>query len=119
MLTMNVAELEGALLDYWAGRAENINPACLRIVAPANVCEWRAPDGNWKPWQPSTRWGQGGKIIERERITVQTWPDDWAALHYGTSTTVQAIQRGATPLIAAMRAFTAKRYGDTVPEVLA
>ncbi len=62
----------------------------------------------------SSAWAHGGPIIERERITVQTWPGHWAALWYGPGSAVGAIAKGSTPLIAAMRAYVAAKLGDEV-----
>lgn len=65
----------------------------------------------------STRWSQGGPIIERERITV--WNNEvwWhAAYNDGTDDIY-----GQTPLIAAMRCLVSAKLGDEVeiPEELA
>jgi len=114
---MKVSELEGALLDYWAGKAERIISASLRIVSPQNACEWRDRSGLWRRWSPSTKWGQGGPIIDRERIglmpAVEGGVAFWIAAHQDYSDPV----RGSTPTIAAMRAYVACKFGNEVPEV--
>ena len=75
-------------------------------------------------YRPSTDWAQGGPIIERENINIETWhgawqaeleflPDDDTHYRYGKGA-------GPTPLIAAMRCYVASKLGDTVdiPEEL-
>jgi hypothetical protein len=70
------------------------------------------------PW--STSWQHGGPIIEREKITVAATRDP--ALWYaelgdtgmrGFGHALHAAG-GSTPLIAAMRAYVASRFGDEV-----
>ena len=78
---------------------------------------------------PSINWAQGGPIIERERIAV--WGgcrNQWYATHPNTIPSGyngqdiyidvgdEDSQDGATPLIAAMRAHIASKYGDEVSD---
>lgn len=117
---MKVAELEGPLLDYWVARAEG------EVLAPAHA----APDPNsgtyWlkmgrfasvKPCpQYSSRWSDGGPIIEREAIDITCTepslePRYWLAL-YKNSPAI-----GLSPLIAAMRSYVASKFGEEVPDV--
>lgn len=104
---MKVSELEGAELDYWVAKAKG------KINAD-----------NWNLWRnlrcgeeynPSSDWDIGGPIIEDEQITVQctlNCPPVWRA----TSRRLKGNQAGDTPLIAAMRAFVASKFGDEVKE---
>lgn len=73
---------------------------------------------------PSTEWGQGGPIIEREKISPAYEPsmvyDDscrWKAM---SSMSAAEHQYGPTPLIAAMRFYVASKMGDEIeiPEEL-
>lgn len=69
----------------------------------------------------STNWGQGGPIIEREKIAVDWDHDCWNASKYGHPAYYSpAYYSAPTPLIAAMRCFVASRFGDEVdiPEEL-
>ena len=81
--------------------------------------------GEDAPYHPSTKWSQGGPIIEREkciatmeRLNGGHWrvqgPYDITHDRPG------AFYYGPTPLIAAMRAFVASKLGDEVeiPEEL-
>lgn len=121
---MKTSELSGAALDWAVAKC---NGKTLHYF----VDDWFKKD----PWllavngevdqplhsyTPSTDWGQGGPIIEREGITVA--PDDvepWCAfIDRGTAEDV--IYGGTTPLIAAMRCYVASKLGDEVelPEEL-
>lgn len=127
---MKTSELSGAALDWAVAKC---NGKTLHYF----VDDWFKKD----PWltvngivdqplhsyTPSTDWGQGGPIIEREGIAVDCerssgrvsgWvacnevagDDNWDAnVHYGT-----------TPLIAAMRCYVASKLGDEIelPEEL-
>jgi hypothetical protein len=65
----------------------------------------------------STNWAQGGPIIERERVSIGPYGDEF----WAQSSAIIDTYYGTTPLIAAMRAFVASRLGDTpeVPDELA
>lgn len=111
---MKVAVLEGALLDYWVARACGNDKA--GVSAPFGgdpACYWNA--GAWTPgpYCPSTDWSHGGPIIDRERINVLFLDDAdvWTA-GYG----VEMAGLGPTPLIAAMRAFVASKFGEEVSD---
>ena len=82
----------------------------------------------------STDWSQGGPIIEREKMGLWMsanddhkgeWAcatDDWMALDIDTDEFLNSPMpyHGVTPLIAAMRCYTASKLGDyvDVPEEL-
>jgi hypothetical protein len=129
-----VAELEGVLLDAAVAKA-------LGYESPSRVPEelcgkWYAgeSDGGVKDWMPSTDWGQGGPIIERERIGVSTpfvhnpkavvppgyvdhtyWEAEIAYEYdQDRATSKHAEGEGRTPLIAAMRAYVASRFGEAI-----
>lgn len=70
-------------------------------------------------YSPTTNWGQGGPIIERERISIEYMPgagdaglDVWIATRIEGSSVSE--EQGPTPLIAAMRCYVASRLGDEV-----
>ncbi len=114
---MRVSELEGDLLDYWVARADR-----QHLVT--------AGDGAWPPlaqfarlrpeWMPSRRWECGGPIIECYRIAVAPVQ---GAQHPCWEARVAIVDRiatasGGSPLVAAMRAFVASRFGAQVPDDL-
>lgn len=112
---MKMSELTGALLDLWVARAMKLEPI---PGEPDGFFYWKDSDegdrSGW--WCPSTDWRQAGPIIERERVGVMPVLHDaetyWLAAHPGYGSGCA----GSTPLIAAMRAYVASVYGDTVPD---
>ncbi|MDP9123513.1 MAG: DUF2591 domain-containing protein [Pseudomonadota bacterium] len=81
--------------------------------APGIHEQW--PGGNWE-WirQPSTAWEHGGPIIERERIALEFLDGEWCAWAPGPQRADGGDGSGETPLVAAMRAYVASRFGETV-----
>jgi hypothetical protein len=61
-------------------------------------------------YTPSTTWGQGGPIIQRERIRLDP-RGLWCAAHDSCE---WAYYDGPTPLIAAMRCYVASKLGEEV-----
>lgn len=113
---MNTADLTGTDLDYWVAKAEG-------FIVPKPGWASRMDDGVRIDWQftPSTDWGHGGPIIERERIEIefshaQGDDDPWfAVLHdiYFHSPSLQKCEgKGPTVLIAAMRAYVTSKFGE-------
>lgn len=115
---MQVEKLEGAELDAWVAKAEGLE---LRPHAMSRTSLWwyRGPLAvqHVDYFRPSVNWQQAGPIIERERITVQaSQAGDWRA-YMSNGVYADAIQsRGDSPLIAAMRAYVASKFGDEVPD---
>jgi hypothetical protein len=101
-----VAKAEGQTSFYFDGY--DYNPQTLQIYT-AGGCSRR--------FNYSSNWLQGGPIIEREKISLESFPMDWEA----TSSNFKVKQTGPTPLIAAMRCYVASKLGDEVeiPEELA
>ncbi len=88
------AELTGMALDWVVAKCEGHGIGVL--------------DDPW--FMPSTKWAQGGPLIEREGITIQQSPerDCWMAHKDGPA------YEGPTPLIAAMRCYVASKLGDEI-----
>lgn len=121
---MKVAELEGAMLDAWAARAEGYSV----VPAPSDPqgC-WVEDGGDPFPYCPSTDWRQGGELIERENIALLDptffgngpWKAFIGAFLDVADQEIVGMEgngAGPTPLIAAMRAYVASKFGDEVPE---
>jgi hypothetical protein len=114
---MKVLELNNTQLDFWVAKAEGIE---VRYSAAREY--WRVLDEPTEiQWLPHRDWAQGGPIIEREGIGFFRAPsvdnpeygdEPWVASDAADTCT----QRGATPLIAAMRVHVATRFGDELPE---
>lgn len=136
---MRVAELEGAILDFWVAKAcgfENkvrftdygpgYEERCFFFYPLLDEAGFEIyPSGN--DWNPASNWEQGGPIIHREGIGVWRGYDSesrgkvelWEA---SNSSPVHAIEisgplgDGPTPLVAAMRAFVRLKFGKEVPD---
>lgn len=136
MSTIKVSELNLPELDYWVAKAgelpiENSKayPHCV-VVRPKDHLtrqlgyirrDGKSFDGIQHAYSPSTDWSQGGPIIERERISTEYWVTE---LTDRTGEPWQAYPHidnpiytwGATSLIAAMRAYVASKFGETVDD---
>lgn len=113
-----VSTLDGVLLDAAVEKAEGRMPdhgwdapGMERTAAPM--------PGQCDPY--STDWAFGGPIIEREGISIMQLSEGpanpkWAAnFEIGWhSQELDAPHVGPTPLIAAMRAYVASKFGDEV-----
>lgn len=112
--------------------SELTGPALDRAVAQALITGtgddlafgWDTAAGKpaWIPY--STVWGNGGPIIEREKIPLYpviggTWQAEYVCWQGEDDADTKSIN-GPTPLIAAMRCFVASKLGDEVdvPEEL-
>lgn len=121
---MKVSELSGAMLDYWAARADGVPHDALCFVGGNKPNWWEACSiMGGGMFRPSTKWEQGGPIIEREGIAVlmgenQDMFPGWCAFvgRVGPSDFEEDWIMGETALIAAMRAYVASKYGDEVPD---
>ena len=120
---MNISELTGDLLDKWVGLA-----CGYELDEYGYNRTLRDNGGAPSEWHPSTDWAQGGEIIDREKIDLRFNGDAWVAgfnseiesSGYGTAQMhwiePSHMQVGPTALTAAMRAFIASKYGETVPD---
>ncbi len=124
------SELTGGYLDFAVALAEGLQPRLHRFAPDAALlCHVRTAHED-EPTQiysrlfcPSTNWDRGGPIIERERIALNppgNHPSDqwWAGFNVqagdGPGIYMDDDAFGPTPLIAAMRAFVRRRFGETV-----
>jgi hypothetical protein len=88
-------------------------------VLPVSAASAMEAAGNFFP---STSWSDGGPVIERERIAVIENGyecTEWDAYVRGFYSTDEGLDgdgfaRGPTPLIAAMRAYVASKFGEEV-----
>jgi hypothetical protein len=122
-----VAELIGVELDYCAAIAAGHKAEIVgeRFNPDDEFCSvaqfYGLPERLvGMPFAPSTEWSQGGPIIEQEGISIHKNPPDvfrsdlkrWTADTYRNAP--MAHELGSTPLIAAMRAFVASKFGEEV-----
>lgn len=133
---MKVSELTGAELDWYVAKAEGIENIELRTAQRATnrICVVKASGGRQfdYTYSPSTQWNCGGQIIEREQIHLMCIPATdkgdpafWDAsldskIQFNTHDETQLkfiMATGATPLIAAMRAYVASVFGEEVEDI--
>ena len=123
-MKIKTSELKDRALDYVVAKIESgIEPEYF------NDCIWVTTGSFFtrvrrNVFRPSTAWSQGGPLIERERIQVfpHNGASEWCGVIHVPRDGYTGIltQDGPTPLIAAMRAFVTKKFGDEVeiPEEL-
>lgn len=135
MTKVKTTELIGPRLDYFVAKALGLRCALEvhPMTVPKAIACWVLPEGR-RPlpdfkagaFDPSTNWGKGGPIIERERIAIWHSDDGWVAnmpgeggypgnQHYIDACSLYDRNTPTkSPLIAAMRAFVAAKFGDEV-----
>ena len=104
-----------------AKTSELIGPALDWAVAKCAGLKGVVEDGPViREYYPSTDWSQGGPIIEREKINLKFYDEEWIADPHDIDSICQR-KHGPTPLIAAMRCYTARHLGEEVqvPDELA
>lgn len=126
MKQVKTSELYGPALDWAVGIAQGWITYPTDSIERGSVfhCEPEdAPFGRTvevKSFKPSTKWEQGGPIIEREGIELRParfGAPGWTAWTLDTATKTQARnigKSGSSALLAAMRCYVASKLGDTV-----
>lgn len=113
---MKTSELIGPALDWAVAKCEGLESYASAYLVDDELVY--LDEASESTWEPSIYWGQGGPIIEREKISVQWDPrvNEWVAV----AGHEVIIGLGPTPLIAAMRCYVASRLGDEIeiPEEL-
>ena len=106
-----VSELDGELLDAAVAMAEGVRVSLVTLLPGVRICALETDDGAaGMLYAPRKDWAIAGPIIERERIDVTAHADSWFAkpAYRGVGGC------GPTPLIAAMRAYVASKFGNEV-----
>jgi len=108
---MRASELCGAELALWVARAEGLEQPAIEM----DEC---VAGGHAHGYVPHENWAQGGPIAERERISLvaEEGVSFQSELQWKATITAptEIITYGPTPLIAAMRAFVAHKFGDPI-----
>ncbi|MBR8221290.1 phage protein NinX family protein [Burkholderia ambifaria] len=116
---MSIHHLSGGKLDYWVARILALNGVRLEPDGTCTYIDSSLSIGVRVPFFPSVDWTHGGPIIDREGIGTWRYNDQWQAA-YGDPVRALEISgpdgTGPTPLIAAMRAYVASKFGDEVPD---
>ena len=123
-MRVKTSELTGVALDWAVAKAEGKNITLMRNDDGSLFPQPVWADGLWQQ-NYSTSWGQGGPIIERERI------DLLGVVHAAGGPCTASVPRknhvgwrhlaeGPTPLIAAMRCYCLAKLGGEIdiPEEL-
>lgn len=114
---MKVMDLSNTQLDFWVAKAEGIE-----VKYSSSGEFWRVIDVEGViQWLPHGDWSQGGPIIEREgigffRAPTPGNPEYGEELWVASDAQDEYTQRGKTPLIAAMRAYVAAKFGEELPD---
>ena len=128
-MKIKTSELTGHALDWAAATAEGFGPGYMKNIdlrydaGRMVVCMLVPINREYVIWSPTTRWAQGGPIIEREMIDIERLhsANQWYATHpKNKGGLIRHHGYGPTPLIAAMRCYVASKLGDEVeiPEEL-
>jgi hypothetical protein len=120
---MNVSDLTGAKLDQWVARAEGkcytTNPSEWGNALINDLGRLSIAKTSWdcaRYFEPHKKWSDGGPIIERERIHIEFDVDEYSEPDSPWFAECGVFwDIGPTPLVAAMRAYVACRYGPEVP----
>ena len=126
MKKVKVSEAIGPALDWLVAKVEGYlrgEPGAWQVDLSTLSSHMPIPMPFPRSYSPTTRWSQGGPIIEREKINLNCGDDTWGVAEgvweaaHPKSTNVSF---GPTPLIAAMRCYVASKLGDEpeVPEEL-
>lgn len=115
---MKTSELTGHALNWAVAEAE------YKTAPPSKGWVLEHHKTGQQTWPYATAWEWGGPIMERERIGVYwssgQWIAEWWPDNSGMARNpAQKFQHnrytcGPTPLVAAMRAYVASKFGDEV-----
>lgn len=123
MQVVKVSEVSGVALDWLVAKASQ--PVYSDTALVAAVRGGYDAFGHFhEPFNPSTKWAQGGPIIERIKgLQFKHWleskPESCCEVHIHNYEG-DWIAFGPTPLVAAMRCYCCSKLGDVVdiPEEL-
>ena len=109
---MKTSELTGAALDWAVAKCEPDDTLAIYFDESTGepLCHDDWP--NNQEYKPSTDWAQGGPIIEREEIDVQSVGERYWRCKKSNGTHISG--HGPAPLIAAMRCYVASKLGEEV-----
>lgn len=111
-MKIKVSELTGSALDWAVAKIVqdwNDEDRWLNTIGYID-----SGDSEDEPYQPSTNWSQGGKLIHENKISINyvasgRWSDGWRAFSISAP-----IYLGPTVLIAAMRSLVASKFSDEI-----
>lgn len=107
-MLMKTSDLSGEALNFAVCFAEGY-PATA--TSYGHACYLHERSGLWV-YPHYLEWKDAGPIIERERIELGSYADQWQATMHLEDGSIYEL--GPTPLIAAMRCYVASKLGDEV-----
>ena len=110
-MQVKTSELNGNALDWAVAKCLNITPIAVKKKYSEGYILYSLP-ASTVPLEYSSKWAQGGPIIDRECIWLTH--HDAAKMHGAHKGDDVWFQKGSTPLIAAMRCYVASKFGGTV-----
>lgn len=107
---MKVTRLDGALLDFWVAKSENLK---LLAQQPEEGQVFEYGSGFWHPslFHPSSDWSQGGAIIANDWYNIEDALIEWFGSGWPF---IKAITD--EPLKWMLRAYVKTKFGDEVEE---
>jgi len=127
-MKIKTQELNDAALDWAVAKAADYLSRLgdhWMVTLPGVHARMNFVPGPRCVFSPSTRWAQGGPLIEREKFDVVYQAggrgDEWTCFANDADDDLNSIEAGGpTPLVAAMRCFITSQLGDEVdiPEEL-
>lgn len=105
-MKIKTSELTGAALDWAVANCDDVHVHFVRGALRYGPSQFSDED----QYSPSNDWSQGGPIIERELIAIDSDGKVWCA----SSNDKPLAFYGPTMLIAAMRCYVASKLGDEV-----
>jgi hypothetical protein len=106
---MKVIGLEGALLDFWVAKSENLK----RLPDAPIGGQAEVISGYWHPdiYHPSSNWSQGGMIIAKDWHGIEDGLIEWFGPHWAF---IKRISDAPLPWL--MRAYVKIHFGDEVED---
>lgn len=125
-MLVKTSELKDDALDWAVAKCKGITPIAVKKKYSKGYILYSFP-ASTVPLEYSSKWAQGGLIIEREHLCVMPpivrrigreghacTVQDWRAMKQADENDPIIHGKGPTPLIAAMRCYVASKFGDTV-----
>ena len=108
---MRVTSLEGALLDFWVAKSENLK---LLPEMPEDGQAHTNGGEYWHPrtYHPSSDWSQGGAILANDWYSIEDALTEWFGANWPF---IKAITDA--PLTWLMRGYVKTKFGDEVEDV--
>jgi hypothetical protein len=116
-MQIKTSELTGAALDWAVAKTADYLTQLgdhWMVTLPKVSARMNFVPGPRCVFTPSTRWAQGGPIIEQELIELSIDGASNDGMWVAKSPDWHAPASGPTPLVAAMRCYVAAKLGDTV-----